>query len=64
MPVYYDDLLDDLNLKIMEMLGKDSSVSFVEVAKQIDVSDATIHNRVQRLIAARNYQQVYDLCRQ
>lgn len=52
MPVYYDDLLDDLNLKIMEMLGKDSSVSFVEVAKQIDVSDATIHNRVQRLIAA------------
>jgi Lrp/AsnC family transcriptional regulator, regulator for asnA, asnC and gidA len=52
MPVYYDDLLDDLNLKIMEMLGKDSSVSFVEVAKQIDVSDATIHNRVQRLLAA------------
>ncbi len=52
MPVYYDDLLDDLNLKIMEMLGKDSSVSFVEVAKEIDVSDATIHNRVQRLIAA------------
>lgn len=52
MPVYYDDLLDDLNLKIMEMLGKDSSISFVEVAKQIDVSDATIHNRVQRLLAA------------
>src|ERR671924_1164197 len=52
MPVYYDDLLDDLNLKIMDMLGKDSSTPFVEVAKQIEVSDATIHNRVQRLIAA------------
>ncbi|MDQ3838502.1 MAG: Lrp/AsnC family transcriptional regulator [Thermoproteota archaeon] len=52
MPFNPDELLDDLNLKIMDMLGKDSSVSFVEVAKQIDVSDATIHNRVQRLIAA------------
>src|ERR671910_266543 len=52
MPFSPDELLDDLNLKIMDMLGKDSSVSFVEVAKQIDVSDATIHNRVQRLIAA------------
>jgi DNA-binding Lrp family transcriptional regulator len=45
MPFSPDELLDDLNLKIMDMLGKDSSVSFVEVAKQIDVSDATIHNR-------------------
>jgi Lrp/AsnC family transcriptional regulator for asnA, asnC and gidA len=52
MPFNHNELLDDLNLKIMDMLGKDSSVSFVEVAKQIDVSDATIHNRVQRLIAA------------
>src|ERR687883_592780 len=52
MPFSPDELLDDLNLKIMDLLGKDSSVSFVEVAKQIDVSDATIHNRVQRLIAA------------
>ena len=52
MPFSPDELLDDVNLKIMDMLGKDSSVSFVEVAKQIDVSDATIHNRVQRLIAA------------
>ena len=52
MPFNYLELLDDLNLKIMDILGKDSSISFVEVAKQIDVSDATIHNRVQRLIAA------------
>jgi DNA-binding Lrp family transcriptional regulator len=52
MPFIHDELLDDLNLKIMDLLGKDSSVSFVEIAKQIDVSDATIHNRVQRLIAA------------
>ena len=52
MPFNYDELLDDLNLKILDVLGKDSSVSFVEVAKQVNVSDATVHNRVQRLIAA------------
>lgn len=34
------------------MLRKDSSAPFVEVARKIEVSDATIHNRVQRLIAA------------
>lgn len=52
MPFSRNELLDDLNLKIIDMLRKDSSVPFVEVARQIDVSDATIHNRVQRLIAA------------
>ncbi len=52
MPFSQNEFLDDLNLKIIDVLGKDSSVSFVEVAKQMDVSDATIHNRVQRMIAA------------
>ncbi|MGB8163894.1 MAG: Lrp/AsnC family transcriptional regulator [Nitrososphaeraceae archaeon] len=45
------ELLDDINLKIIYMLSKDSSMPFVEVAKQIGISDATVHIRVRRLIA-------------
>lgn len=52
MPLNQNEPLDDINIKIIDMLRKDSSAPFVEVARKIDVSDATIHNRVQRLIAA------------
>lgn len=45
------DVLDDVNLKVIHMLSKDSSRSFVEIAKQIGISDATVHFRVRRLIA-------------
>src|SRR5215213_8441650 len=44
-----DSLLDDINLKIIDILSKDSSVPFVEIAKQIGISDATVHLRVRRL---------------
>jgi Lrp/AsnC family transcriptional regulator for asnA, asnC and gidA len=44
-------LLDDINLKIIDILSKDSSVPFVEIAKQIGISDATVHIRVRRLMA-------------
>jgi Lrp/AsnC family transcriptional regulator, regulator for asnA, asnC and gidA len=44
-------LLDDVNLKIISILSKDSSVPFVEIAKQIGISDATVHIRVRRLMA-------------
>jgi len=44
-------VLDDVNLKIIDILGKDSSTPFVEIAKQIGVSDATVHIRVRRLIS-------------
>src|SRR5215212_3797875 len=44
-----DSLLDDINLKIIDVLSKDSSVPFVEIAKQIGISDATVHLRVRRL---------------
>jgi Lrp/AsnC family transcriptional regulator, regulator for asnA, asnC and gidA len=37
------------NLKIIDVLSKDSSVPFVEIAKQIGISDATVHLRVRRL---------------
>src|SRR5690242_3911127 len=54
--MYFDmhdsnQLLDDVNLRIMDMLGRDSSTPFVEIAKQIGISDATVHLRVRRLIA-------------
>ena len=52
-PLHFNrDLLDDVNLKIIYMLSKDSSMPFVEIAKQIGISDATVHIRVRRLIAA------------
>src|ERR687885_1194525 len=44
-----DDLLDDINLRIIDVLSKDSSMPFVEIAKQIGISDATVHLRVRRL---------------
>ena len=47
-----DGLLDDINLRIIDILSKDSSTTFVEIAKQIGISDATVHLRVRRLIAA------------
>ena len=36
-------ILDEVNLKIIDVLGKDASTPFVEVAKQIGISDATVH---------------------
>ena len=44
-------ILDDINLKIIDILGKDSSIPFVEIAKQIGISDATVHLRVRRLVS-------------
>ena len=44
-----DDLLDDVNLKIIDALSKDSSMPFVEIAKQIGISDATVRLRVRKL---------------
>ena len=46
------DVIDDINLKIINILNKDSSLPFVEIAKQIGISDATVHIRVRRLLAA------------
>jgi Lrp/AsnC family transcriptional regulator for asnA, asnC and gidA len=48
----HDSVLDDVNLRIIDILSKDSSTPFVEIAKQIGISDATVHLRVRRLIAA------------
>jgi DNA-binding Lrp family transcriptional regulator len=49
----HESILDGVNLQIIDILGKDSSMRFVEIAKEIGVSDATVHIRVRRLIAER-----------
>ncbi|HEY7573232.1 MAG TPA: Lrp/AsnC family transcriptional regulator [Nitrososphaeraceae archaeon] len=48
-----DDIsqIDEINLKIINILKKDSSTPFVDVAKRIGISDATVHMRVKRMMA-------------
>lgn len=41
--------IDDLDRKILRELYKDARASFVDVAKKLVVSNATIHQRVQKL---------------
>jgi len=50
--VFPSELLDEINLKIIDMLTRDSSRPFVEIAKELQISDATVHMRVRRLAAA------------
>jgi Lrp/AsnC family transcriptional regulator, regulator for asnA, asnC and gidA len=42
-------LLDNVNLQIIDILSKNSLTPFVEIAKQIGISDATVHLRIRRL---------------
>jgi Lrp/AsnC family transcriptional regulator, regulator for asnA, asnC and gidA len=46
------ELLDEVNLRILDILGRDASRPFVEIAKELEISDATVHIRVRRLLAA------------
>jgi Lrp/AsnC family transcriptional regulator for asnA, asnC and gidA len=41
--------LDGIDFKLIDLLSKNSSTTYVDIAKQIGVSDATIHIRVRRL---------------
>jgi Lrp/AsnC family transcriptional regulator for asnA, asnC and gidA len=50
--VLFPDLLDEINLRIIDMLTRDASRPFVEIAKELEISDATVHMRVRRLVAA------------
>jgi Lrp/AsnC family transcriptional regulator, regulator for asnA, asnC and gidA len=49
-PNSYSIALDDIDLQIIDILSKDSSTAFVEIAKQIGISDATVHLRVRKLV--------------
>ena len=48
-----DDLLIDADLKIIDILYKNSLTPFVEIAKQIGTADATVHIRVRRLMTEK-----------
>lgn len=41
--------IDDLDRKILRELYKDARASFVDIAKKLVVSNATIHQRVQKM---------------
>ena len=45
------NILDYVNYKIIDVLSKNSSLPFVELAKQIGISDATVHTRVKKMIS-------------
>ncbi|WP_309492377.1 Lrp/AsnC family transcriptional regulator [Candidatus Hecatella orcuttiae] len=44
-----DTEIDDLDKKIIRMLQEDSRKPFVEIAKELGVSDPTVHARVKKL---------------
>ena len=44
------NFLDYINYRILDVLSKNSSLPFVELAEQIGISDATIHTRVRKLL--------------
>ncbi len=50
--LFPSDLLDEINLRILDILSRDASRPFVEIAKELEISDATVHMRVRRLVAA------------
>ena len=54
-------ILDDIDLEIIDILGKDSSIPFVEIAKKIGISDATVHLRVKS--RRENNSEVYVRCK-
>ena len=43
--------LDETDLKLVDFLRKDSSISYTELAKQLDISDVAIKKRVDKLLA-------------
>ena len=42
--------LDEVDWGIIERLREDARMTFVDIGKALDVSDATVYNRVKRLI--------------
>ena len=50
--LFSSDILDEINLRLVDILIRDASRPFVEIAKELQISDATVHIRVRRLVAA------------
>ncbi len=45
--------VDELDLKILQLIANNSRISFLEVARMCNVSGAAVHQRVQRMIASQ-----------
>ena len=43
--------IDNFDVKIIDILKYDSSRPFVDIAKEIGISDASVHNRVKKMVA-------------
>ena len=50
--ILQSDSLDEVNLRIIDILRRDASRPFVEIAKELEISDATVHMRVRRLLTS------------
>jgi Lrp/AsnC family transcriptional regulator for asnA, asnC and gidA len=48
----HSELLDEVNLRILDILSRDASRPFVNIAKELEISDASVHIGVKRLQAA------------
>ena len=45
--------LDYINLKIINILTSNASISFVDLSKKLGISDATVHLRIKKLLNSR-----------
>jgi Lrp/AsnC family transcriptional regulator, regulator for asnA, asnC and gidA len=48
----HSELLDEVNLRILDILSRDASRPFVNIAKELEISNPTVQIRVKRLQAA------------
>ena len=46
-----EELLDELDYKILNLISNDARISFLEVSRICNVSGAAVHQRVQKMIA-------------
>ncbi len=46
-----EELLDELDYKILNLIANDARVSFLEVSRICNVSGAAVHQRVQKMMA-------------
>ena len=46
-----EELLDELDYKILNLISNDARISFLEVSRICNVSGASVHQRVQKMMA-------------
>ena len=46
-----ENVLDELDYKILNLISKDARISFLEVSRICNVSGAAVHQRVQKMMA-------------